>query len=155
MGLLKDMERSFGMPDPFMRAAPFPASRRWPSRTTRWAPQCSLQDSGNMYTLDADIPGALMENIRITVQVCGSLLVLSGHDLRKQLKLYNVDGYLLLMKIFCLGSNLFFQNGTVCVDAWGRGFNIYMDKPCFTMTYYLNYPVDLTNSTAGICDSRT
>lgn len=55
--------------DPFMRAfAAYPA-RRWPSRVSKWAPLCELFDEARQYVLQAEIPGALREHIRLTVKV--------------------------------------------------------------------------------------
>lgn len=55
-------------PDLFMRPTPFLASRRWRSRTTHWAPFCTLTDMGAQYVFEAEIPGAIRENLKLTVQ---------------------------------------------------------------------------------------
>lgn len=55
-------------PDLYMRPTPFLASRRWRSRTTHWAPFCTLTDKGAKYIFEAEIPGAVRENLKLTVQ---------------------------------------------------------------------------------------
>lgn len=94
-------------PDLFMRPTPFLASRRWRSRTTHWAPFCTLTDMGTKYIFEAEIPGAVRENLKLTV-----------------------------------------QNGQLTLDAWGRGFDVLVDKPCYSRTFYLDSMVDAGHATA-------
>lgn len=42
------------------------------------------------------------------------------------------------------------QKGQLTLDAWGRGFDVLVDKPCYSRTFYLDSMVDAGHAVAGM-----